>query len=347
MGDSGVQQVEEAASTVEELEAEQLPPVWAVVLNWHDADGTTSCVNALQDCGYPELTVLIVDNGSTDGSDSVLHSTFPNCEFLQTGENLGYAGGNAAGMLYAIERGAFAVLVINPDCIVEHGFLEPLVKELVDHAETGATGPIQLNLENSELIWANGGSRFNPWSSRVAPDGPSGSDDPPREGRFSVGFICGACILLRAEAIREVGPFDPRLFLFSEEPDWCMRAAEHGWETVTVGDVRVIHEGSVSTRSARRASTYYICRNACWVARRHGSWLQSTVNGISALSWRAPRALISNIMRRTPRIGTAAFRGYLSGVFGDCRRGSEPEEAAAERVYEIAEQVSAKARAIA
>lgn len=315
---------------------EEVPRVWSIVLNWRDADETAKCVKALTECGYPSLTVLIVDNGSGDGSEEALRSRFPDCEFLQTGENLGYAGGNAAGMLYAVERGAFAVLVINPDCAVEPGFLDPLVKELIDHKETGAAGPVQLNLQDAALIWANGGSRFNPWTSTVSPDGPSGSVDPPREGRFSVGFICGACILLRAEAVREVGPFDPRLFLFSEEPDWCLRAADRGWQAVTVGAVRVVHEGSVSTSSARRASTYYICRNACWVARRHGTWLQATVNAVGALCWRAPRALISNIVRHTPGIGIAALRGYLKGVFGDCRRGSEPGEAAAERIYEIA-----------
>lgn len=312
------------------------PSVWAVVLNWRDAEATARCVKALADCGYAELTTLIVDNGSGDGSEEALRSEFSQCEFLQTGENLGYAGGNAAGMLYAVERGAFAVLVINPDCIVEPGFLDPLVEELVEHEETGATGPVQLNLEDSRLIWANGGSRFNPWTSHVLPDGPSGTCDPPREGRFSVGFICGACILLRAEAIREVGPFDPRLFLYSEEPDWCMRAADRGWQTVTVGTVRATHEGSAITSRTRRASTYYICRNACWVARRHGTWLQATVNSIGALCWRAPHTLIANILRRTTDIGIAAFRGYLVGVFGDCHRGIEPGEAAAERIYEVA-----------
>lgn len=325
-----------ATGSLEEPEAEPYPSVWAVVLNWRDAEETARCVEALIGCGYPKLTVLIVDNGSGDGSEELLRSGFPDCEFLQTGENLGYAGGNAAGMLYAVERGAFAVLVINPDSIPENGFLDPLVRELVEHNDTGATGPVQLNLVDSTLIWANGGSHFNPWSSQVRPDGPSGAVDPPREGRYSVGFICGACILLRAEAIREIGPFDPRLFLYSEEPDWCMRAATRGWQTVTVGTVRAVHEGSASTRTARRASTYYICRNACWVARRHGTWLQATVNAIGALCWRAPRALISNLVRRTPKVGVAAFRGYLEGIFGDCRRGSEPGEAAAERVYEIA-----------
>lgn len=311
------------------------PSIWAVVLNWRDADGTAKCVEALLQSGHPNLTVLIVDNGSGDGSEEALTSRFTECKFLQTGENLGYAGGNAAGMLFAVERGAYAVLIINPDCIVEEGFLDPLVRELLDHNSTGAAGPVQLNFEDSELAWANGGSRFNPWTSRVSPDGPSGAFEPPREGRYPVGFICGACILLRSETIREVGPFDPRLFLYSEEPDWCMRAAERGWETVTVGESRVKHEGSAATQAARQAATYYIARNACWVARRHGNWLQSTVNALGAVSWRAPHALLANVVRRTPRVGLAAVRGYFNGVFGDCRRGSEPGEAAQERVYEV------------
>lgn len=316
------------------------PAIWAVVLNWRDPDATTECVQMLMRSGYENLSILIVDNGSGDQSEEILRNRFPECHFLQTGQNLGYAGGNGAGMLYCLEMGAFAVLVINPDCVVERGFLDPLVDELLEHEDTGATGPVQLNRQNSRLIWANGGSRFSPWNSRVIPDGPSAAMEPPRGGRYEVGFICGACILLRADAIREVGPFDPRLFLFSEEPDWCARARRRGWKTVTVAFSRVEHAGSTATSSTRRATTYYICRNACWVARRHGTVFQATINAIGALCWRAPRAFVSSLLDRELPIGLASLHGYFDGVFGDCRRGKVPEEAEYERVYELKDSAS-------
>lgn len=311
-------------------------PVWAVIVNWNAADLTSECIQSLQDCGYEDLTILVVDNGSEDGSGAELERKFPEVRHLALGANFGYAGGNAAGMEEAVAHGAFAVLVINNDCTVTPGFLDPLVQEMIDHPRTGADGPVQLNHVDGQLVWANGGSQFDMTTETIYPDGPTGPTQPPPEGRFKVGYICGACIMFRAEALREVGGYDPRLFLGSEEPDWTIRAARHGWETVTIPASVVTHRGGVSTTRVPAALAYLYTRNRLWVIRRHGTRVQAVLSVFRTLFWRAPKAALRKIIDGEYEVAYAGALGALAGLFADCNRGREPESALSGRVFEIA-----------
>ncbi len=309
--------------------------MWAVVLNWRDTAMTERCVRALEACGYPDLEILIVDNGSGDGSAAHLATTFPNLHHLALEENLGYAGGNAAGMLRALEEGADAVLVVNNDCLVTPGFLEPLVEELLEHPTTGAAGPVQRNWDGGRLVWANAGSKFDISRAEISPDGPSGPEVPEGGTRAVVDFHCGACLLFRADALREVGPYDPRLFLFSEEPDWSLRARARGWETVVLTSSVVDHLESKTTSRVPAAVAYYLARNPSWLVRRYGSRQDMLRNAVRTLFRRVPRSVAGHLLRGRIRIARACLAGGLAGVFADCRLGERPEDAAPERRYEL------------
>jgi GT2 family glycosyltransferase len=320
-----------------EMSPEDWPRVWAVVLNWKNPEMTVDCVRLLEKSGYPNLEILIVDNGSSDGSRQILLNEFPEHHHLSLPMNLGYAGGNAAGMLHALrDPETFAVLVINNDCLVTEGFLFPLVNELLEHDDTAVAGPVQLYYENEELAWANAGSRFDLWRARVIPDGPSGKSIPRPGGRHVVGFHCGACALYRAEALRDVGTFDPKLFLFGEESDWAFRASKKGkWKTVVLTSSLVVHLESVSTSTVPQARHYYIARNTAWVVRRHGSILQILVHGMRCLLGKGLGFAATKALAGRVEIGWAILKGHLDGLFGDCSVGSLPEEAALQQAFEV------------
>ncbi|MER3454853.1 MAG: hypothetical protein C4318_06830 [Acidimicrobiia bacterium] len=319
-----------------DLPVSEWPKVWAVVLNWRNAKMTAECVRTLEKCGYPNLEILIVDNGSEDGSPALLSREFPFLHHMHLPVNLGYAGGNAAGMQRALaDPSTFAVLVINNDCVVTEGFLFPLVTELLDHPDTAAAGPVQLLYENDELVWANAGSRFSFWLARVVPDGLSSSEVPARGQRAIVEFHCGACALYRADALRRVGLLDPKLFLFGEEPDWSYRAAVDGWKTVVVTDSRVIHPGGRSTDTVPLAKTYYIYRNTSWLIRRHGSTAQIGVQVVRVLIGRGLRSVVASLLRGELMLAWAKLRGNIDGIVGDASRSSIPEEAALQQKFEL------------
>lgn len=314
------------------------PKVWAIVLNWRNPDMTSDCVRLLEKCGYPNLEVLVVDNGSYDGSHQILVQNFPQHHHLSLPVNLGYAGGNAVGMLRALrDPEAFAVLVLNNDCMVTEGFLEPLVEELLEHQDTAVAGPVQLNYRDDRLVWANAGSVFDLWHGRVVPAGPSGRSIPNPGDRAVVGFHCGACSLYRADAIRDLGTFDPRLFLFGEEADWSFRASRRGWRTVVVTASTVVHLESLTTSKVPRARNYYVARNTAWLIRRHGNLLQVLVHALRMLFGSGLRYWASRVVIGQADYGWAILKGELDGLFANCSYGELPEDAAAEQKFEVAE----------
>jgi GT2 family glycosyltransferase len=100
---------------------------WVIVLNWNGRADTLELLASLS--GEP-ATVLVVDNGSTDATLEAVHERFPQVRTLQTGANLGYAGGNNAGINYALAEGADVIAVLNNDTLVDSGFLDPLLHSL-------------------------------------------------------------------------------------------------------------------------------------------------------------------------------------------------------------------------
>ena len=110
--------------------AEIAQPVAAVVLSWNGKDDTLLCLTSLAGVDYTPLEVIVVDNGSSDGSPEAVEAEFPEAVVIRMGRNAGFSGGVNAGIEAAIERGAAAVLLLNNDMVVEPGFLGPLVEAL-------------------------------------------------------------------------------------------------------------------------------------------------------------------------------------------------------------------------
>src|SRR5580692_4878112 len=100
---------------------------WIVILTWNGRQDTLDLLAGLTSAPVNGTRILVVDNGSVDGTLDAVKNMFPQVETLQTGENLGYAGGNNRGVDLAIESGARTVCVLNNDTIVAPGFLAPLV----------------------------------------------------------------------------------------------------------------------------------------------------------------------------------------------------------------------------
>ena len=212
----------------------------AVVLNWNNEHDTKACVDSLlaQDC--PALTVLIVDNGSPDGSGPRLHARYPDVEYLQTGKNLGYCGGNNRGIKQAVDTGADYVLVINNDTIVDPTCVRELLRA-ADGIMVGAVGSKILRYDAPDTIWFAGG-KFDRVKAIGTHPGENLPDPDPRETQTrDVSFLTGCCLLFPAAALREVGVFREDFFAYCEDVEWGLRAAKHGMRLVYAPAARLRH----------------------------------------------------------------------------------------------------------
>lgn len=206
--------------------------------------------------------VIIVDNASSDGSLELLESVFssdPKMRIVRSSLNEGFAKACNHGV--ALATGEF-VFFLNPDCELEKGAVACLLEAIQSDAEVGMVGGLLLNPDGSEQA---GGRRAipTPWRSFVRAFGlvwfskrwPKLFFDfhlhkePLPKSPIEVEAISGACMLVRREAMEEIGLLDEEYFMHCEDLDWCIRFRRGGLKILFVPDARVLHHKGVCSRS--------------------------------------------------------------------------------------------------
>jgi GT2 family glycosyltransferase len=199
-----------------------------VVLNWRNAAGTVACLDSLKKVAASDVTVIVVDNGSGDDSVSVIRRQHPDLTLLETGANLGYAGGNNVGIRYALEHGAESVGVLNNDAIVDPDFVPPLLAASQQATSAAITTPMICEAERPDVIWALGAHiDWKTADSRRLHAGEPRADWKDRDPQ-AVEFAVGTAMLASRQVWERVGLIDESFFLYYEETDWCVRARRLG-----------------------------------------------------------------------------------------------------------------------
>ncbi len=239
----------------------KLPPVTIIILNWNGADDTLACLTSVTHLDYPSYEAVVIDNGSTDGSVSLIRERFPNVTLIETGQNLGYAGGNNIGLRYALRRGSEYILLLNDDAEVTPNLLHLLVKALQADRQAGVAGPTIYYYDAPEVIWSAGGAldrRYGKsWMIGLNERDHGQFGTQPR----AVDFVTGCALLARAKAIREAGLLDERFFMYYEETEWCIRIARSGYRVLHVPAARVLHKISPHAQADSPFVRYYMTRN--------------------------------------------------------------------------------------
>lgn len=234
-------------------------------------DQVRECLLSLAAVPYPNLTTIVIDNNSADGIEHMLAEEFPHIVFLQTGANLGYTGGNNAGIRHAINAGADYVLILNPDTVVANpNFIGEMVAHLETKPRIGIAGPKVFfreigQVQNTVLfapgLWRNLTNwfayRWNPDSFQL-----SGNKEVEAE------VLNGVCLLIRTECLKQIGLFDELIFMYIEDADLDYRARQAGWNVRYLPIESIVHrqksEGydmtSLVSFLLRRNSVYYLCK---------------------------------------------------------------------------------------
>lgn len=293
------------------------PRVIIVVLNWNGREDTLACLRSLEPVRCEEVAVLVVDNGSTDGSEAAIRAAHPELDFLQTGSNLGFAGGNNAGIARALEHGAEAVLLLNNDTEVEPDFVRPMLDALDSDARVGIVGASIAYHHDPRRLWAFGGGRFdvsNGWVRHV--QRPVALERLTTRGNVHF-YVTGCTMLLRRAMIEEVGMLDESYFHFCEDVDLCLRAERAGWKVTLAPRARLRHKVSATTGVSSPAFLYYNLRSRLTLARRHGPAGSPSSVAVAKLWLRLWRpALRSGMARAGWRALARAHRDYRAGATG-------------------------------
>jgi GT2 family glycosyltransferase len=276
----------------------------AVVLNWNGGDDTLAALESLA-----PVPAICVDNGSTDGSDHTVEERLPHVQLLRTGLNLGFAGGNNAGLRRAFADGADWVLLLNNDAVAEPGLADALRDAAVRRPDAGVLACVVLDRNGQRIEYA--GARFNAllgYSGRVSTVAPLDVVD--------TGRAAGTALAVSRAAVERAGPLDESLFMYVEDVEWSLRIHAAGFAVVVVPAARVRHRGSAA--SGGRASTtnlYYDTRNTILVSERHAP----LPRGARAL--RRAVVVIAHLMQAASHPArVAAMRAVIAG-WRDARAG--------------------------
>jgi GT2 family glycosyltransferase len=287
-----------------------------LVVNWNSGGDLRMLLDDLARQSGVDLHVTVVDNGSTDASLEQARAGAQPFTLIETGSNLGYTGGNGVGMrAVGPER---AVLVVNPDVrFPQTDGIARLLAILDEEPRLAAVAPV-IRVEGGLLEHLGSvadveRARIHHVETFVAGPAPDLAE---------IEWIDGAVVLFRAEALREIGGFDERFFLFQEEVDWCLRARRAGWRVALTGRAEVAHRRSSSFGDSQKGA-YYYWRNL---------YLLCALHARGRVGWRLRWlvALLRFARRRTHlRSGASrrALRGGVDALRG--RFGAGPEDQAA------------------
>ena len=246
------------------------PKVSIVILNWNGYEVTRECLASLSKIDYPNYEIVLVDNGSADGSPERLAAEFPGITLIRNKKNLGFTGGNNAGIRHALEENVDYVLLLNNDTVVAPNFLSELIRAGESDNRIGLLNPKIFYFEPSDRIWYAGGS-FNVWKGIASHRGSREIDRGLYDSPEEVTFITGCAFLIKTQVIRKIGLLDDCLFYTCEDSDWTIRSLNAGYKALYEPSSVIWHKESIDVkRNAGKAfRDFYNVRNSLLLARRH------------------------------------------------------------------------------
>ena len=269
------------------------PLVAVIVVNWNGKAMTRDCLRSLEQVAYRNRSVIVVDNGSTDGSVDALTHEFPGVTFLPLPENRRFAGGSNVGIRHALSAGAEMVVLLNNDTTVDPAFLTYMVECQRSDPRCAMVAPKIYYFREPERIWFAGG-RVSFWTGTLSHVGIRQQDLGQYDTSRPIAYATGCCLLATRDLCEKVGLLDEAYRMYAEDADWSLRARRSGYCIVFEPRARVWHKISVSSgghlswyklRHKEWSNMRFMARHASWYHWLTFPWLHLLVNAWAALGY--------------------------------------------------------------
>ena len=222
--------------------------VYCIIVTYNGLKWVNKCFSSLRDADYP-IKTIVVDNGSTDGTQEAINRDFPEVELIQSDANLGFGKANNIGIEKALEEGADYVFLLNQDAYLLEGSFKSLVEAFGQEPRAGIISPVHLAGDEQSLDW--GFRRY------IQPKNTPRllADLTRREAKrlYKSNFINAAAWLIKSSVIQEIGMFHPIFDHYVEDNESVHRLHTHGFELFVYPKLKIVHDRPQGARDRSKS----------------------------------------------------------------------------------------------
>ena len=235
-----------------------------VILHFGDLRITKNCVDSIWQFKDKFNNLIIVNNDPQILVEDHF-ARHKKITFLNTQKNIGFAAAVNKGITLALKEGADAILLLNNDTKIKKDIVTPLTDALKQDKEASIVGPVIKSRKNGEVFYDYGGY-VSQWLGQTRHDE---KDHMLRTVPIKVPYISGCAMMIRREVFEGIGYFDEQYFMYYEDVDFCLRAAEKGFATFVITDAIIQHELGASSRAFPANTVYHLIRSRILFRRSH------------------------------------------------------------------------------
>lgn len=292
--------------------------VAAIIIHWNLEGLTHDTIVSLLQTGYSKLKIILVDNGSTNGSGERLAAYFSEIMLVTSKENLGYAGGANLGFAASLETEADFHFILNNDVAFDPGIIDALVTEMegIGGDQVGLCVPKIYYFDEPNKIWYAGGD-INPQTGLCNHRGCGRVDGPEYDLRRDCTFANGCAMFIRREVLTNVGLFDTSYFHTGEDVDYSLRIISKGYRIVFTPKARLWHKIRSSAGGAQKATflyLYYEHRNRVLIMKKY---FRNKFRIKSYLT--LARFYLRSVLNELKAGNVEGAKGILCGLIDGCR----------------------------
>ncbi len=246
------------------------PRISIIIVNWNTRDLLLQCLASVR-AHATHCEVIVVDNGSTDGSMAMVEAQFPEVQVIRQIENQGYARANNAGVRAATGN---YLLFLNSDAILRADTIDGLWAVSQDASRRAACSPRLLQPDGKAQPFSFGNDPTLSYLFARA-CARTGMRQPLHDWETSIGqtvdWVSGTCLLVRRSAFEQVGGFDERIFMYFEDNDLCLRLRQEGWEVMYAPHIAVTHLGGASLQDSKERRKHYYASLQYFYAKHYSA----------------------------------------------------------------------------
>jgi len=285
-----------------------------IIVNWNGKKYLSDCLTSVLNQTYPNYEIILVDNGSNDGSIEFVREKYPEVKITKLDKNYGFAKGNNIGMKEALkDKDVKYIALLNNDTKVDKNWLSELVKVVASDEKIGICTSKILRMDKLTIDSTGHVLRLG----MLADRGRNKIDRGQYDDKLDIFGACAAACLYKREMLEEIGLFDESFFAYYEDAELSWRAYKNGWKARYVPTSVVYHKGggtSKKNKEFEREMGFLCARNWARAVRRHATPLQKSLF-ISALARTAIMSWIGmrigrNVIGARPYV--EAFKEFLS-----------------------------------